>query len=135
MTALGRLLTVAMLPAKIAHEATHALGWLPWAERISLWVEPDDGTAAVDVAYDPDRTPQCGIILAATLPMWTGIGAGGLLVAWVLATGQTPASLREWATAAIVTMWWGHYSWPSASDRRAARGSETVPQEETTHAD
>ena len=113
------LLTAAMLPPKLFEEAVHACACAPWARAVHVTVRRD-GQAHCDVALDPDA-PDWALLLTAWLPMVLGIAIGIGVVGWAATADVRPQSLNDWALLSVLTIWWGHFSLPSAADRERGR--------------
>lgn len=120
LTRAGRALaSIVTLPPAIAHEATHAVAALPWAERVGVVIEPTDLDAAVGVDWREDA-PGWASWVVGYAPLVLGLCVG-VAALWRIVTEGVPAG-TDLAYAAILGCWWAIYAWPSADDRRSARG-------------
>jgi hypothetical protein len=112
-TALWR---AASLPPALAHELTHLVLSLPWADSAALVFE--GGHAGLHVDWR-DSAPTWGIVLAAYGPLLVGTIIGGVGLA-TLVLGGAP-ELRWWPYLGLLACWWAIYVTPSADDRRTAQ--------------
>jgi len=109
--ALSACWRVASLPATLAHELTHMLLSVPWADETAVaWHR--DGVACF-TAWS-DEAPQWAIVLSSLGPTLIGsiAGIGGL---WQLFTAPPETSSGLLTTAAIAA-WWVIYVTPSGDD-------------------
>jgi len=115
------LIALLALPGTLAHELTHAIASLPWAQRLALVVEPRSGRAAVRVDWRETAGDRARAI-AALAPLVGGtvalIAAINLWVRGGLPVLQS-AGVLQWG---LVAAWWSVYMVPSEADRETARG-------------
>jgi len=115
------LFALLALPGTLAHELTHAIASLPWAQRLALVVEPRSGRAAVRVDWRETAGDRARA-LAALAPLAAGtvalIAAINLWVRGGLPVLQS-AGVLQWG---LVAAWWSVYMVPSEADRETARG-------------
>lgn len=109
----------ASMPATLAHELTHFLLALPWAEESAI-ISDEEGI--IHGVTWTDDAPQWAIWLASLGPTFLGavVGAVGL---WQLAS-HPPASLNDWLLAATVAAYWVIYAAPSSDDLNIHRHQE-----------
>lgn len=95
--ALNVLLTLLLLPARLLEEGIHALAALPYAEWVSVEVNPGSGTAETVVQYRED-TPQWAITAAHVAPEVLAALAGLATIAWWTVGGPVwwPATTVDW---------------------------------------
>lgn len=99
------------LPATMAHELTHMLLAVPWAEESAIIV---DDVGVVHAVNWTDDAPRWGIILSSLGPTFLGalVGFVGL---WQLLT-STPSGPNDWLIAGALAAWWVIYATPSGDD-------------------
>jgi hypothetical protein len=99
------------MPATLAHELTHWLVSLPWAEQSGVCYTP----AGFDhVAEWGDDVPTWAIILTSIAPTLLG-SLVGLIGLWRLFNAP-PGSTRAWLVTGSIAGWWVIYVAPSADD-------------------
>lgn len=127
MTATGRLWsawglvsTLVMLPTMVAEEAIHALAALPWADEVSVHVDPRGSTAKTVVHY-ADGTPSWAVTLAHIAPEVVAAVAGVAVIAWwtVGGTVPVPRSTTDWVLLLVLGM---QYLWLLLPEQRAVGG-------------
>jgi len=111
------LLTVLVLPARVVEEGLHALAALPWAEVVSVRLEPGGGAAETVVQYRED-TPQWAIRLAYVAPEATAALAGTAVIAYWLAGGTVwwPTTTLDWVLLSALGSQYLAVALPSAKD-------------------
>lgn len=120
------------LPPALAHELTHLLLSLPWADSAALQFEADGGAHLhVDWA---EGAPAWGIWLAFRGPLLLG-SVAGVAGLWQLASGGLPDDPSGTLLAAAVAGWWIIYVVPSAADRRGQSRSDEQSDSETDRSD
>jgi hypothetical protein len=114
------LLTSALTwPASLLHELAHAAVATPGAKRVS--VDDPVGTPSVRVEWRPDASGWL-IVAAAYAPLLSGIVAGTIGLAWMLASGlPAPETARQWTVLGVTAIWYAIYVTPSPSDIRTAQ--------------
>jgi len=98
-----RMTTALMLPSKIVEEGLHAAVIWPWAESIGIWIEPDTGTAGVDVVA-PDA-PGWALWLTLRAPQIAGVVLALAALA-ALANGIRPDGTVDLLGALCASFWW-----------------------------
>lgn len=96
-TAFAVVWTLLLLPARIIEEGLHALAALPWAEAVSVRLEPGVGAAETRVQYR-EGTPRWAVWLAHVAPEAVAALAGLATIAWWLTGGALPwpSTLVDW---------------------------------------
>jgi len=100
----NRLAALASLPAALAHELSHALVALPWAEEVSVSFDGEGG-AQCHVVWRDDGPPEYASLMAAYAPLWIGMPVG-VLGLWALATGSLPQTLQDWLVPSVAAGYW-----------------------------
>jgi hypothetical protein len=98
------------LPATLAHELTHLLLALPWADESAIIF---DGRGPAHYVNWQDSVPRSAVVLASLGPTILGSVVG--LVGLVLMLQDPPAG-RELVLAGGVAAWWVIYVSPSPDD-------------------
>jgi hypothetical protein len=107
---------VITLPPAIAHELAHLLVVLPWAAEVGVVFDVRGADAEVRVNYR-DGVPQWAITAAHYAPVVSGVAIGLLAVAWLTTQSIAPTTAHQWLWWAVLAVWWGIYTLPSAADR------------------
>lgn len=96
-TAYAVVWTILLLPARVVEEGLHALAALPWAEAVSIRLEPGAGTAETAVQYR-EGTPRWAVWLGHVAPEAVAALAGVATIAWWLAGNALPwpTTLLDW---------------------------------------
>jgi len=102
---------LASLPATLAHELTHLLLGLPWAEQSAIIVDDQGICHGVDWS---DETPQWAVVLSSLGPTLLG-SLVGLIGLWRVLT-VPPGSSRAWLLSAALAAYWVIYVMPSGDD-------------------
>jgi hypothetical protein len=91
------LWTILLLPARIVEEGVHALAALPWAEEVSVRLDPGAGAAETRVQYR-QGTPRWAVRVAHAAPEVVAALAGLATIAWWLAGNALPwpTTLLDW---------------------------------------
>lgn len=112
------LLTLAFLPGRLVEEGLHALAALPFAEVVSVRLNPRAGTAETVVEYR-EETPQWAIVAAHVLPEVVAVLAGVAVIAWWVVNGPLwwPATTLDFALLALFGAQYLALVIPTASDR------------------
>jgi hypothetical protein len=99
--------TILLLPARVIEEGLHALAALPWAEAVSVRLDPGAGTAETAVQYRAG-TPQWAVWLAHVAPEAAAAAAGLATIVWWLVGGGVwwPASLVDWILLWLCGVQW-----------------------------
>jgi len=100
----NRLAALASLPAALAHELSHALVALPWAEEVSVSFD-GEGAAQCHVVWRDDGPPEYASLMAAYAPLWIG-GLLGAAMFGALLTGPLPETLVEWLIVSTAGAYW-----------------------------
>jgi hypothetical protein len=117
----ARLAALVAFPVALAHELSHYLAALPWADESAILLEPAGGRATTLITWRADA-PRWAVALACLFPTVLGAGLGvAALVWWGLAGLAVPADLEGWMRLTIGALSWGVFTWPSPSDLAAAR--------------
>jgi len=61
--------------------------------------------------------PQWAITAAHYAPVVSGVVIGLLAVAWLTTQSIPPTTAQQWLWWAVLAVWWGIYTLPSAADR------------------
>lgn len=99
------------LPPMLAHELTHFLLALPWAEQSAIVVDDSGPFHGVDWT---DDAPRAAIVLSSLGPTFVGTIAGGIGL-WHL-WHSPPSSARQWVLVGVSAIWWSIYAAPSPAD-------------------
>lgn len=102
---------LASLPPTLAHELTHMLLSVPWADETAIaWHE--HGVSNF-VAWSEDA-PQWAVVLASLGPTFLGalVGIGGL---WQIVAAP-PSSGTDMLITGALAAWWVIYAAPSPDD-------------------
>jgi hypothetical protein len=91
------LWTLLLLPARLIEEGLHAAAAIPWAESVSVRLEPRGGTAETAVQYR-EGTPSWAIWISHVAPALVASVAGVATLAWWAAGGSVPwpRSTLDW---------------------------------------
>ena len=124
--ALMVFLSVLILPARIVEEGIHALAALPWAEVVSVRLNPRDGSAETVVQYRTN-TPRWAIRLGYLAPEATAALAGLTVIAYWLTGGHVwwPASTMDWILLSLLGSQYLAVALPSAKDADQTPVGET----------
>lgn len=107
---------VITLPPAIAHELAHLLVVLPWAAQVGVVFDVQTANAEVRVNYR-ENVPQWAVTAAHYAPVVSGVGIGVLAVWWLTTNSLAPTTAQQWLWWAVLAVWWGIYTLPSAADR------------------
>jgi hypothetical protein len=121
-------LTILLLPGRIVEEGLHALVALPWADVVSVRLEPGVGAAETVVQYRAE-TPDWAIRATYLVPevaAWaTGVVAVGV---WLLGGAVWwPATTTDWMLLGLVGAQWVAVALPSAQDHDRSPSEEVQP--------
>jgi len=96
-TAYGVLWTVLLLPARLIEEGLHLLAALPFAEAVSVRLEPGVGTAETRVQYR-EGTPRWAVWIAHVAPEVVAAISGVAVIAWWVAGNPLPwpTTMLDW---------------------------------------
>jgi hypothetical protein len=121
-TAWGIVSTLVMLPTMLLEEFLHALAALPFAEEVSVHVDPRGSTAKTRVQYAPG-TPSWAVTFAHVAPEVVAAVAGVAVIAWwtVGGTVPIPQSTTDWVLLLVLGM---QYLWLLLPEQRAAGGGD-----------
>ena len=102
---------LASLPPTLAHELTHWLVSLPWADESAVIHDEQGFVHGVNWT---DETPDWAIVLTSIAPLLLG-SVVGLIGLWRLIAAP-PGSPREWLVAGSLAGYWVIYVAPSGDD-------------------
>lgn len=110
-------LSVLWLPARIIEESIHALASLPYAESVSVRLEPRAGSAKTVVQFRADA-PNWAIRAAYAAPEILATVAGVALLAWWVASGTAwwPQSAFDFLLLSVVGAQYLAIALPSGED-------------------
>lgn len=119
-TAWGIVSTLVMLPTMLIEESIHALAALPFAEEVSVHINPRGSTAKTVVRY-ADGTPGWVITLAHVAPEVIAAFAGVAVIAWWTIGGALPVpqSTLDWCLMFFLGV---QYLWLILPEQRAGGG-------------
>ena len=106
--AVAPLANIATLPSTLAHELTHAVVAMPYADDVFLSVYPE---VFIGVDYQ-DNAPRAAKVATAAAPLVSGAVMGTLTLAVLLATDVSP----NFTTGVLLAFWWAHYTISSIGD-------------------
>jgi len=123
-TAWGVVSTLVMLPTMLLEEFLHALAALPWADEVSVHVDPRRSTAKTVVQF-ADGTPSWAVTLAQVAPEVVAAVAGVAVIAWWTVGGAVPVpqSTTDWLLLLVLGM---QYLWLLLPEQRAG-GADDAP--------
>jgi len=93
----GIVSTLVMLPTMLVEEAIHALAALPFADEVSVHINPRSSTAKTVVRY-AEGTPRWAVVAAQVAPEVLAGVAGVAVIAWWTVGGAlpVPSSTVDW---------------------------------------
>lgn len=111
------LLTVLVLPARIVEEGIHTLAALPWADVVSVRLNPRTGAAETVVQYR-ENTPGWAVTLAYLAPEAAAALAGMAVIVYWLLGGLVwwPATTVDWILLSLLGSQYLAVALPSAKD-------------------
>lgn len=111
---LKRLFGLATLLPALLHELTHALVAAPWAERVTVSIDPGGSGAVCGIEWRDDAPTlgQATAMIAPTLAGTTGAAIGGV---WLVEQGL-PGSPTGLGLYAVAVVGWAVYTGASARD-------------------
>ena len=114
LTVLASLL---FLPGRVVEEGLHILGAFPFAETLSVHIDPERGTAHTQVEFRTG-TPRWAVRLAYSLPEFAATAAGIALIGYWLVAGPvwTPSTTIDWLLLALFGSQWLAIALPSSAD-------------------
>jgi len=98
------VLAVVLFPARLVEEATHVIAAWPFAEAVSVDLNPWGDVAETQVEF-PESTPRWAITLAHVAPELLAAATGAVVLAWWLVgpgAGWWPDSTVDWALLCFV---------------------------------
>jgi len=109
---------LATFPARLAHELTHVIAGLPWAERWQVRINEHGADARIQWR---EGTPGWAVALHALAPLIIGCVVAGLALGQ-LATGRPlPQTIEAALWWTLGTLTWLLYTLPSDGDRTLAK--------------
>lgn len=115
--ALMLFLSLLWLPGRIVEEGIHALAALPYAEVVSVRLEPRSGEAKTVVQFR-ENAPEWAISAAYVAPEVLATISGLAVIAFWLAGGDVwgPSSTLDWVLLSILGAQYLAIALPSAAD-------------------
>lgn len=116
-TAWGVVSTLVMLPTMLVEEFIHAIAALPFAEEVSVHVDPRGSTAKTVVQFG-DETPPWAMSAVAIAPEVVAAVAGVAVIAWWTVGGVVPVpeSTTDWVLLFVLGV---QYLWLLLPEQRA----------------
>jgi len=114
LTVLASLL---FLPGRVVEEGLHVIAAFPFAERLSVHIDPERGTAHTQVEFRTG-TPRWAVRLAYGLPEIVAGAAGVTVMAYWFVAGPIwlPATTVDWLLLSLFGAQWLAIALPSRSD-------------------
>jgi len=111
------VLMVLFLPGALLEELLHAAAARPWADSISISVDPAAGRARTVVEYR-DGTPAWAIRLGHLLPELDAAISGVAVVVWWALGGQVwlPSTTLDWVLLSLFGAQYLAIALPSSAD-------------------
>lgn len=121
-TAWGIVSTLVMLPTMLLEELIHALAALPFAEELSVHVDPRGSTAKTVVRY-AEGTPNWAVTAVAVAPEVVAGLTGVVVIAWwtIGGTLPVPQSTVDWCLMLFLGV---QYLWLILPEQRAKGGED-----------